>query len=124
MPDFNAGLLVEPISYDFTAFGGPQGTVVEPSQTKMRAFSKKLQAKFGTSDPAKLGEILKAMTPEEQEALIDEQQALIAELCGGCPSLEDLQNLPQRVLTAFLGYLMGELVGVDPKARGSAGTGS
>lgn len=103
---------VDALEYDFTGFRRQDGqgactgagTIPEPSEAALDAFL------------AKWGE-LRSMSPEELEAksatLVNELREALSELCSGTPSLEELKQLPPRVLRGFFRYIMVELT--DPK---------
>ncbi len=50
---------------------------------------------------------------EEVRAIREQAVTSVAALCGGTPSLEELQQLPWRVFQGFTAWLTGEVV--DPK---------
>lgn len=126
MAKFDAGLSVESLDYDFTAFGGKEGTIQEPSTAKVNTFFNRMkelmrevsamQSKFQDLEDDDLdGEALadKIGQVEEATAGAEEYQSksiqYLAELCGNSPSVEELEMLPYRVLTAFTQWLVGEI---------------
>jgi hypothetical protein len=121
VPKFDAGKEIQDIEYDLSKFGGPVGVVEEPSQISIRKFAKQAEDMFGSSDPDEINKKMSSQTTEEAFEMLDAQMGMISELCGGTPTVEDLQKLPARVLKAFLGYLMGELMGENPPLTSGIG---
>lgn len=129
---FVAGDEVDPLDFDFTKFGGPKGTIPEPSQeavTKYFRAMARMSAEQSEGLRAKRYEVSEALAKEAAEAeeapsivdlalqAFDENTELgareldaIAELCSGTPSRADLDLLPARVQKAFAGWLVGQFV--------------
>jgi hypothetical protein len=103
MTGFKASEAVPELAYDFRPFVEAHGVVPEPSQPAMKQFSKAMNAVYGGRT---IEEVAK-LPYEEQEALGDATKPLVADLCNGHPSLDELENLPFRPLNAFVGWLMG-----------------
>jgi hypothetical protein len=120
------------LRYDFKAYKGIQGIIPDPSDQQiedfmlgMRDTAKEFQA--GDIDP----ETIDRLSAEELQDLMDDDQnmrvvaaqeaisELVATLCSGSPSKDQLLALPFRVRQAFLRWLQGKLL--DPEA-GAAGT--
>lgn len=102
---FKATEAVPALDYDFTPHVEAKGTVPEPSQKAIKKFNKAMRQLTGGKsllDIAKLDE-------DEQEAMNDGMKPIIADLCQGHPSLAQLDELPHRLLSAFCGWLMGQL---------------
>src|SRR5450755_895865 len=121
MPGFDAGTVVEPLDWNFDAFGGGRGTVPEPSDERLSTFIRDVM-KAQTSETTALAGLTDAgEDPEEMLAAIAElpedvlpgvTKAMIAPyaaLCDGSPTEEQLTKLPPRVRVAFFSWLAGEL---------------
>jgi hypothetical protein len=124
MSKFDAGIAVERLEYDFTAFGGTAGVIPEPSTGTVQTFFDTLQA-LASEIRGKMagveGKDLEEISEEEAADVVAQMDdniageyqtkmnAAIAELCGGTPSLEEISGLPFRVLGAFTQWLTGEL---------------
>lgn len=121
MPGFDAGTVVEPLDWDFTAFGAGKGTVPEPSDARLGKFIRDVMAAQtaettalapltdAAGDPEK---VLAAIAKLPEDALIGGAEAMIkpyAELCDGSPTEAQMAKLPPRVRVAFFGWLAGEL---------------
>jgi len=98
------------LDFDFTGIpredgGGfltEKGVVIEPSETRINAFT----AKF-----TELGVRVKTAgenTPDGVNTYREMQTAII-ELCGGTPSDNEIRQLSPRYLVAFFRWLMREL---------------
>jgi hypothetical protein len=132
MPSFDAGAVVEPLNWDFTAFKAGKGTVPEPSDEKIAAFMKATMALAQTEGEAGAGLAALADAGEDPEKMLTAIAALpedvlsgakalipaYAALCSGCPSAVQLGKLPPRVRYAFFTWLAGEL---RPEASAGAG---
>ena len=121
MPGFDAGTVVEPLDWDFTAFNAGKGTVPEPSDERLSTFIRDVM-KAQTSETTALAGLTDAgEDPEKMLAAIAElpedvlpgvTKAMIAPyaaLCDGSPTEEQLTKLPPRVRVAFFSWLAGEL---------------
>jgi len=127
MAKFNAATAVESLEYDFTAYGGQAGVIPEPSTglvkgyfRAMKALAKDMRKFKGIAD--QLGDV-ENMSDEEiadrmgmiEEAeegvdeLQDKQRHMLADLCGGAITVDDLDRLPFRVFQAFNQWLLGEI---------------
>jgi len=121
MPGFDAGAVVEPLDWDFTAFKAGKGTVPEPSDAQLGKFIRDVMAAQQTESAslAPLTEagddpeaMLAAIAALPEDVLPGATKAMIkpyAELCAGHPSEEQLGKLPPRVRVAFFAWLAGEL---------------
>lgn len=121
MPGFDAGTVVEPLDWDFTAFKAGKGTVPEPSDTQLGKFIRDVM-RAQTSETTALAPIAEAGDDPEkmlaaiaalpEDVLPGATKAMIkpyADLCAGHPSEEQLTKLPPRVRVAFFTWLAGEL---------------
>lgn len=121
MPGFDAGAVVEPLDWDFTAFKAGKGTVPEPSDARLGKFIRDVMLAQSTEttalaplteagdDPEKM---LAAIAALPEDVLPGATKAMIkpyAELCDGSPSEAQLTKLPPRVRVAFFTWLAGEL---------------
>lgn len=137
MAKFDAAVAVEAIEYDFTAYGGSEGIVPEPTTGQMNDFMVGMRRVLAEArnvqgeqqddrkpedmSAEELGEMMDSM--EENMAHAQEFNkkviALTAEFCSNTPSAEELERLPLRVMRAFSKFLMNE---INPKEEGEAGT--
>lgn len=132
MARFNAATAVETLDYDFTAFGGGEGVIPEPSTGAVNRFFKdmkklikevkKLQKAMEDVNLENEDEVAELPDLDEDDSTSEFQEqtlVLIAELCGakrdddgelikesGTPSFNDLEKLPYRVLQEFSKWLM------------------
>lgn len=133
MAKFDAATAVEPMEYDFTKYAGDQakGEIPEPTTgavseffTGMRFLIRDVQGKQPDEvnleedmDVEEMAETLENMDDAMAEAAEFQAKsvALLAILCGGAPSAEDLGKLPIRVLRAFTKWIVRE---INPKEEG------
>ena len=110
MPKFDAARVITSLDYDFTRFGGPKGTVPEPSDPQIFAYSKamsELGEELGINerDPKKIAAVAASLTETDMMEHAVRQAEITAALCGNHPSAEELMNVPPRVRAAFYGWL-------------------
>lgn len=106
---FNAAS-IKRLDYDFTSFAtndgaglcSGKGIIPEPSTARLDAFEK-FRATFDA-----------AAASEADESVLGVVRKATADLCGGSPTLEELEELPPRILAGFTQWLVEELS--DPKA--------
>lgn len=130
MPSFDAGAVVEPLAWDFTAFKAGKGVVPEPSDDLIAVFARGMMAAAQQEGTAELAALAEAGDDQEKalaaiaampEDVLSGAKAMIphyAALCSGSPSAEQLAKLPPRVRYAFFAWLAGEL---RPEASAGAG---
>ena len=107
MAGFDASTAVEPMEYDFTAYGGSKGIVPEPSTKEMQVFQRdfakvmrKGQAlEISDEEAMKLTDKQFDKLQADAQGIGEELDELIAQLCKGEPSREDVAKLPFRVFT-------------------------
>ena len=131
MAKFNAGSVIEPMSYDFTAYGGGEGIIPEPSTKQVetmfndiRRLVLTLKEEVKDISGVDITNLENASTddvPEEAvkaletmgESLMSKQQdalaAILAQVCSDRPNQLELTQLPYRVFAAFQKWLMGEI---------------
>lgn len=137
MPKFDAGKAVEAVEWDFTAYGGGEGTTPEPSRGQIqkfnstqRALTKRIRpiirkaeslekkAKEGTISGEELDAEVDALetevTEKEMEQYEQEFTEALAELCSGSPSVDDMEELPFRVKQAWAEFVL-EQFSPDPE---------
>jgi mRNA-degrading endonuclease YafQ of YafQ-DinJ toxin-antitoxin module len=114
MAGFDAATAVEPMDYDFTAFGGSKGIVPEPSTKDMKDFQRDFtkvmrkgqQLEVSDDEALKMSEKDFDALQKKVEAVGLELDELIGRLCKNSPSAEEVAKLPFRVKTAFSKWLM------------------
>lgn len=136
---FDAGEAVTSLDWDFTKFNAGKGTTAEPSTQAVELFHKKYVAfaravnnEFGTPhpereedspEPMSFKAALEAISSIDISSLTEETDGIflemVAEVCGGSPSLEQLRKLPIRVQTAFCGWIVAQLLDPNVYASGS-----
>lgn len=121
MGKFDAGTAVDQMEYDFTAYGGGQGTIPEPSTGQVTQFfadmkdivkeARGLRNLASSETPASEEDLAEAIS-DLDDGLMDRFNKRIAEstaqLCSGQPSPDDIQKLPFRVLAAFTAWIASE----------------
>ncbi|QFG07917.1 hypothetical protein SEA_INTOLERANT_22 [Streptomyces phage Intolerant] len=114
MSGFDAATAVEPMEWDFSHYGGGKGVVPEPSTREMQDFQREFakvmrkgQAlEISDEEAMKLSEKAFDKLQTDAQKIGEELDELIAKLCKGTPSREDVATLPFRVKTAFSKWLM------------------
>lgn len=114
---------VEVLAYDFTSFPtdgavdpsercSGRGRIAEPSKAKLEA--------FWNAQASVLDEVAKAAdagdeidADEVKAKLEDSVYQRLSDVCSGRPSVDELKQLPPRILFAFAKYLAENLA---PKA--------
>jgi hypothetical protein len=112
---FTAADAVTSLDFDFTAapkesgegFCTGKGVVAEPTSERLSAFFDEIVALQKAASEAEAGQ-------SSKEAL-DDMRRIATAVCGGCPSAEEIADLPPRYLGAFSKWLLDELGGGDPK---------
>lgn len=124
---FVAADAVQPLEFDLAPYG-PKGCVPEPSDKQLIGFQRAMQKSLAnrgievdTSNPAAAMQAIARLDVEDQTQFLDDQLLEFAELCGGQPSLEELQGLPIRIRNAFLGWLMGQFNDPGTSPSGTSG---
>jgi hypothetical protein len=129
MSKFDAALAVEPMVYDFTKYGGTEGTIPEPSTGQMNDFMvgmRRLITEYRSMATASTDKSPEDMDPDELAAFMDSMDEtmeiatefndktvlLTADFCSNQPGQDDLSKLPLRVMRAFSKWLMAE---INPK---------
>lgn len=129
MGTFVAATAVEPLGYDFTAFGGPQGTIPEPSSGQVDAYmaairdmakevaalkakveSAEAEAKASGEEMTseQIDEILGSMDDITIEKYQGQMADAIHNLTSGTPSADEIKALPHRVKQAFMQWITSE----------------
>lgn len=114
MAGFDAATAVEPMEWDFSHYGGGKGVVPEPSTREMQDFQRDFakvmrkgqKLEVSDEDAMKMSEKEFDKLQKDAQAIGEELDELIARLCKGTPSREDVATLPFRVKTAFSKWLM------------------
>lgn len=106
------------LSYDFTAFPKDgqederctgKAFIPEPSKAKIKAFFEGFRALGSPLDEASTDEDIETAVTE----LEDSVYVLLAAVCSGKPSQDELRQLPPRILALFTRYLLENMA---PKA--------
>lgn len=126
---FDAATVVEPLDWDFEKFGGGKGTIPEPSDDKILALFRDMQAvaksvgkEIDFSDPESLSpeKLLQAMDGLDltgiMVAALDAMVEAVAKCCSGKPNKTQIKKLPLRVRMKFILWLLEEL---RPEAAGA-----
>lgn len=131
MAKFDAAKAVDPVEWDFTAYGGGSGVTPEPSRGQIIQFEKEMKrlsksiraiqrkadalekkAKDENLPPEELDKMIDALEDEvsidQMDAYEDAVTEAIAELCGGSPSVEDMNGLPFRIKEEFAKFVIQE----------------
>lgn len=114
------------LRYDFTAFGGVTGIIPDPSDVVLEKFNddyRVLLEKYGvsadddevdTNDPQAVQD---ALEKSKGTSFVEQQRdmiQLIADLCSGSPTMDEILRLPFRVRQRFIIWVQQQLV--NPEA--------
>lgn len=112
---------VEPLAYDFGAYG-PSGVTPEPSQGGLTRFLTQIKdlaqvagvdaADLQDAAPAEVARVLDSLDEHKLEETNGQMVDALADLCQGHPTRDEIQALPARIQQAWTGWLMGQLT--DP----------
>src|SRR5215469_1111031 len=112
---------VSALEYNFEPYGG-KGIIPEPSAIQIQAFRQALGSLIETEDLGPIGQNPNDLPREEfvkvvsmflnrDTSEIDEKTLhMCADVCSGTPSFDELQTLPFRARSAFMGWLVGKLL--------------
>lgn len=139
MPAFDAGSVVEPLTWNFASLKDPggkpyvdkSGVVREPTDRQLADYLagiKKLLKDFrgklpddlmsGTASPAELTSAVDDLDPETVTEFHAALAGVVAELCSGSPSTEDLLKLPIRIRSVFYTWLQQEVMAPEAAPGG------
>lgn len=117
------------LRYDFKAYGGVQGIIPDPSDTKIEEFMRGMRdaaQEFSTEevdvDNLTAEELQELMADDSNLRIKDAQDTmmgLLGELCDGSPSKEQLLALPLRVRMRFTRWLQEKLLDPESDAAGT-----
>lgn len=128
MAKFDAGTAVEPMEVDFSKFGGPVGTIPEPSGPQVELFMDRMKAmrkKRGkllvdgeriqeSGDEEAMNKFLEEFPDEELKRESAEAFVWVDECTSNFLAASMLEKLPPRVWAKFLRWFTGEM---SPKAN-------
>jgi hypothetical protein len=94
-----------------------QGCTPEPATEAVNRFTNNMaklaeERGFKVEDPNDLREVSEVfgrMTAEDMDALDQDARELVAELCDGHPTRDEIVSLYHRPFQSWLGWLQGEL---------------
>lgn len=133
---FKAEGLCEALDYDFSPFVDAKGTIDEPMDGQLAAFSEAWRKEIIDSagevgatsidDLAKMDrdqvlEILQAVDPEKTKATLRRQAEIYSALCSHHPSAAQIMKLPPRYRIKFYRWLTEKVV--NPEAATGGGNG-
>jgi hypothetical protein len=132
MPGFVAEGVVERLDYDFRPYVNASGTIPEPTDKRIELFLKGIKqlytdAKAATpaieadASPAGLINALDMLDPEATVKVMTGMSEVYAELCGGTPTVDEINQLPMRVRTVFFAWLQGEVMAPEAVTPGGNG---
>jgi len=136
---FDAGSVVEPLTWNFASLKDPagkpyvdkSGVVREPTDRQLADYLagiKKLIKEFrgklpddlmtGTATPAELTSAVDDLDPETVTQFHAGLAAVVADLCSGTPSKDDLLGLPIRIRSVFYTWLQQEVMAPEAAPGG------
>jgi hypothetical protein len=114
---FEADKVVSALVWNFRPFVEADGTTPEPSDKAVRHFlfeTQQITAELPNSDDEDFVEQIKNMREEDYDAISDRITDLVAELCAGSPTRDQIDALPHRIQRQYVAWLRKELT--DPEA--------
>lgn len=132
MPSFNAGSVVDPLDYDFTAFNGSKGVIAEPTDAQVGDFMQGLRdllkeareitgaagIDMSQATIEDLGVALDQLDSEMYQDFNRKQGRLHAGLCGAQPTYEDIMAVPVRIRNLFFAWLQQNVMNPEVKSSG------
>lgn len=118
---FDAGEIIDDFDYDFTKVGGPKGTVPMPTMADVRKFRDSITAAqrricgldvdvpLDEEKTVELDAALDRLTPQQRDDLNDAALDIVADLCNGHPTRDEILALPGPVQFAFGRWLQVQL---------------
>lgn len=131
MPKFSADTIGGALEFDFSTWAGPKGVVPEPSRVAVNRMMKEINAAFkelglrdeDNEEDLTADELVQTMDKVEDEEtfekLTERLLTILAEICSGTPTLDQLTALPYRPFMGFFGYLIGNLTNPEGSAPGT-----
>lgn len=127
MSKFDATTAIDPMEVDFSKYGGPVGTIPEPSGPQVELFMERIREyRKKRADLAKEGDRIKETGDEEameawlesvpEDELREEAKQMhiwVQELTSDYLQADMLEKLNPRLWTKFFKWLVGEM---SPKA--------
>lgn len=123
MPNFSVSA-VETLDYDFTEIPSNsgkgmckgRGTIPEPSQPRLEAYSAAVRELYAVDATKDVHEAIDADAQAKEKAAT--LLLLTADLCQNSPSQAELTDLPPRYCRGFMKWIFSELA--DPKVSNAA----
>ena len=125
MTTFDASTAVEPMRFRLSK-EAEWRVVPEPSSVQVQAFINARRAEgerirelvTGLPDDATAEQVAEVLDAEQARASHRNTAEMIAAVCSGVPSADELEQLPHRQMIGFSQWLIGELSnpGHDPQA--------
>jgi hypothetical protein len=120
MASFILSQEVTTLDYNFEPYA-PSGVIPEPTASQIQVFKKGLAQLVEYSaraedidveklSPAEYAKRLSGLLSEDTTEQDEKVLHMIADVCSGQPSFDDLSALPFRARQAFLGWIIGALV--------------
>ena len=139
MAGFDAGNVVAPLDFDFTAMAEKphlikgladvKGTIKEPASAQVQLYVNASRAELARmrreagvvdeTDPDAVIAALEKINPERTAEAQRRNAEILSALCSGHPTVAQLMLLPHRVMHAFGEWLAREVL--DPEALTGAG---
>jgi hypothetical protein len=133
MAKFEASKVVDPLEYDLRPHYDKFGTIKEPNDRQIADYMsgtkeivKELQGKLPKeiqNPDADLSEMLSAVDDLDPEVVMTFHQKMagvVAQLCSGDPSKDDILAIPIRIRVIFYGWLQQEVM--SPEAAPGGGS--
>ena len=130
VPGFNAATVVEALDWTFEPFVHASGVIREPNDEQIKTYLKDIKA-IGEevrkqipdapdgASPMDLMSALEDLDLDSVSGLTETMAGIIAALCSGDPTREQILALPPRRRTMFYGWLQQEVM--SPEAAPGAG---
>jgi hypothetical protein len=127
MPEFDAGKVVEPMTFKFEDFGGENGTIPEPSDRQLGQMYRSLKDLSDKvirqksdlpedATPVQIFEAMALLSPGDVfEDMLNGSTEIYATVCSNKPSKAQLKKLPPRIRIIFFQWLTEQL---RPEAKG------
>ncbi len=126
MSGFDAAEFVEPLDWSFRPHVDASGTTPEPSDRQLAKFARDFLEANGVTPGATPDERaaraleIEKFSDDDLVAFMEKLRVAVAEVTGGSPSREQIDELPRRVLMQYAGWLYVQLTNPPKPATTSS----
>jgi hypothetical protein len=131
LPQFNAASVVDALDFTFEPFVSVHGTIKEPNDDQINKFLNDYKAltkevrdqipqDIDASDPAAIMDAMGELDVEVMVSMNQKMAEVMADLCSGFPSREQILALPPRHRNIFYVWLQEQVMSPEAATGGGA----